>query len=122
MVGTYLDASRIDNVRSTLELKPSVATLDLVELVKLNGCKISYDVSEIVTVILNCSGIKSCTLVVSRLGYDQNYPGGQYRKENYLDYEGDINVENLKDFEIIKSTHYGKKTFVNILLFRGAAR
>lgn len=32
----------------------------------------------------------------------------------------EINVEGLTDFDVIKSTHYGKKTFVNILLFRGA--
>lgn len=31
----------------------------------------------------------------------------------------DVRPENLSDFEIIKSTHYGKKTFVNILLYKG---
>lgn len=31
----------------------------------------------------------------------------------------DINTEELFKFEVIKSTHYGKKTFVNILLYRG---
>ena len=31
-----------------------------------------------------------------------------------------IDLESLSDFEIIKSTHYGKKTFVNILLYRGS--
>lgn len=33
--------------------------------------------------------------------------------------EEDIKPENLCGFEIIKSTHYGKKTFVNILLYKG---
>ncbi len=31
----------------------------------------------------------------------------------------EIDVESLTDFEVIKSTHYGKKTFVNILLYKG---
>ena len=31
----------------------------------------------------------------------------------------DIHPEEISGFEIIKSTHYGKKTFVNILLYRG---
>ena len=31
----------------------------------------------------------------------------------------EIDTEALTDLEIIKSTHYGKKTFVNILLYRG---
>ena len=31
----------------------------------------------------------------------------------------EIKPENIPGFEIIKSTHYGKKTFVNILLYRG---
>lgn len=31
-----------------------------------------------------------------------------------------INADELGDFEVLKSTHYGKKTFVNILLYRGA--
>lgn len=31
----------------------------------------------------------------------------------------EIKPERLSDFEVIKSTHYGKKTFVNILLYRG---
>ncbi len=31
----------------------------------------------------------------------------------------EINPENHPEFEVIKSTHYGKKTFVNILLYRG---
>ena len=31
----------------------------------------------------------------------------------------DIDPGTLSGFEIIKSTHYGKKTFVNILLYRG---
>lgn len=30
-----------------------------------------------------------------------------------------IDTAQLSDFEVIKSTHYGKKTFVNILLYRG---
>lgn len=34
--------------------------------------------------------------------------------------EEEIDVAALSDFEIIKSTHYGKKTFVNVLLYRGA--
>lgn len=34
--------------------------------------------------------------------------------------EEDIKPETLDGYEIIKSTHYGKKTFVNILLYRGA--
>lgn len=29
-----------------------------------------------------------------------------------------IDTESLCDFEVIKSTHYGKKTFLNILLYR----
>ena len=33
--------------------------------------------------------------------------------------EEDIIPEELSGFEVLKSTHYGKKTFVNILLFRG---
>ena len=32
----------------------------------------------------------------------------------------EINTEELVGFEVIKSTHYGKKTFVNILLYRGS--
>ena len=31
----------------------------------------------------------------------------------------DITPEEIPGFEVLKSTHYGKKTFVNILLFRG---
>ena len=31
----------------------------------------------------------------------------------------EFDTENLSDFEVIKSTHYGKKTFVNILLYKG---
>lgn len=31
----------------------------------------------------------------------------------------EIDLEGIGGFEIIKSTHYGKKTFVNILLYRG---
>ena len=31
----------------------------------------------------------------------------------------EICAEEISGFEIIKSTHYGKKTFVNILLYRG---
>lgn len=31
----------------------------------------------------------------------------------------EIDFGGAKDFEIIKSTHYGKKTFLNIVLFRG---
>ena len=31
----------------------------------------------------------------------------------------EIDVGSLSDFEVIKSTHYGKKTFLNILLYRG---
>ncbi len=33
----------------------------------------------------------------------------------------EIGTEQLLDFEVIKSTHYGKKTFVNILLYKGDA-
>jgi 16S rRNA G966 N2-methylase RsmD len=34
---------------------------------------------------------------------------------------GEENIEpnNFSKFEVMKSTHYGKKTFVNILLYRG---
>ena len=32
----------------------------------------------------------------------------------------EIDASAFPDFEVIKSTHYGKKTFVNILLYRGA--
>ena len=31
----------------------------------------------------------------------------------------EINADELEGFEVIKSTHYGKKTFLNILLYRG---
>ena len=31
----------------------------------------------------------------------------------------DVSPENVSGFEVIKSTHYGKKTFLNILLYRG---
>lgn len=31
----------------------------------------------------------------------------------------DISPEDIEGFEVLKSTHYGKKTFVNILLYRG---
>ena len=31
----------------------------------------------------------------------------------------DVRCEELSGFEVIKSTHYGKKTFVNILLYKG---
>jgi 16S rRNA (guanine(966)-N(2))-methyltransferase RsmD len=31
----------------------------------------------------------------------------------------DVKPEQIPGYEIIKSTHYGKKTFVNILLYRG---
>ncbi len=31
----------------------------------------------------------------------------------------DISAGDISGFEVIKSTHYGKKTFVNILLYRG---
>ena len=30
----------------------------------------------------------------------------------------EIDTDGLSDFEVIKSTHYGKKTFLNILLYR----
>lgn len=30
-----------------------------------------------------------------------------------------ISCEDFSDFEVIKSTHYGKKTFINILIYRG---
>ena len=33
--------------------------------------------------------------------------------------EEEIDLESLSRFEVIKSTHYGKKSFVNILLYRG---
>ena len=33
--------------------------------------------------------------------------------------EEEIDVTALPNFEVIKSTHYGKKTFVNVLLYRG---
>ena len=33
--------------------------------------------------------------------------------------EENIDVESLSGFEVMKSTHYGKKTFVNVLLFKG---
>lgn len=32
----------------------------------------------------------------------------------------EIDTDSLSDFEVIKSTHYGKKTFVNILLYKGS--
>ena len=31
----------------------------------------------------------------------------------------EIDPEAIEGFEVIKSTHYGKKTTVNILIFRG---
>jgi 16S rRNA (guanine(966)-N(2))-methyltransferase RsmD len=31
----------------------------------------------------------------------------------------DVRPEELSGFDVIKSTHYGKKTFVNILLYKG---
>ena len=34
--------------------------------------------------------------------------------------EEEFTPEAFEGFEVIKSTHYGKKTFVNILLYRGA--
>lgn len=34
--------------------------------------------------------------------------------------EEDIEPETLSGYEIVKSTHYGKKTFVNVLIYRGA--
>ena len=34
----------------------------------------------------------------------------------------EITPESLSDFEVIKSTHYGKKTFLNILLYRGEGK
>jgi len=34
--------------------------------------------------------------------------------------EEDIAPDTLRGYELVKSTHYGKKTFVNILLYRGA--
>ena len=34
----------------------------------------------------------------------------------------EIDTDSLSDFEVIKSTHYGKKTFVNILLYRGCGQ
>ena len=33
--------------------------------------------------------------------------------------EEEIDVSSFTEFEVLKSTHYGKKTFVNILLYRG---
>ena len=33
--------------------------------------------------------------------------------------EEDIAPDTLRGYELVKSTHYGKKTFVNILLYRG---
>ena len=33
--------------------------------------------------------------------------------------EENFDPESLPGFEVLKSTHYGKKTFVNILLYRG---
>ncbi|MBO7304433.1 MAG: 16S rRNA (guanine(966)-N(2))-methyltransferase RsmD [Clostridia bacterium] len=34
----------------------------------------------------------------------------------------EIDTASLVGFEVIKSTHYGKKTFVNVLLYRGAEK
>ena len=34
--------------------------------------------------------------------------------------EEEIDHESFEKFEVVKSTHYGKKSFVNILLYRGA--
>ena len=31
----------------------------------------------------------------------------------------DVRAEDISGFEVMKSTHYGKKTFVNILIYRG---
>ena len=33
--------------------------------------------------------------------------------------EEDISPDTISDFEVMKSTHYGKKTFVNVLLYKG---
>ena len=33
----------------------------------------------------------------------------------------ELRPEEFSEFDVIKSTHYGKKTFVNILLFKGEA-
>ncbi len=33
--------------------------------------------------------------------------------------EEKIRAEDIKGFEVLKSTHYGKKSFLNILLYRG---
>ncbi len=33
--------------------------------------------------------------------------------------EEDIDASAFSNFEVMKSTHYGKKTFVNVLLYRG---
>ena len=44
-----------------------------------------------------------------------------YKVEEYLPacIESVLN-QTFSDFELIKSTHYGKKTFVNILFYEGA--
>ncbi|MBQ8302667.1 MAG: 16S rRNA (guanine(966)-N(2))-methyltransferase RsmD [Clostridia bacterium] len=34
----------------------------------------------------------------------------------------EIRPEELEGFEVLKSTHYGKKTFLNILLYRGESK
>jgi 16S rRNA (guanine(966)-N(2))-methyltransferase RsmD len=34
--------------------------------------------------------------------------------------EENINPEDFSGFDVLKSTHYGKKTFVNILIYRGS--
>ncbi len=54
--------------------------------------------------LLSCDMLEGGAIVVLESGAEQ------------------INFENLQDFDVIKSTHYGKKTFVNILLYRGAGR
>ena len=33
--------------------------------------------------------------------------------------EENIDVASLENYEVMKSTHYGKKTFVNVLLYKG---
>ncbi len=63
-------------------------------------------------------GMECCLLAVRHL-----VKGGLLSKGAMLVLESgeeSIDAEELSCFEVMKSTHYGRKTFVNILIYRGA--
>lgn len=64
--------------------------------------------------------MRCCADAVSRLLDAELLEGGAIVVLESGDEE--IDVSRFPQFEVIKSTHYGKKTFVNILLYKGDAQ